>query len=76
MILGQAYSLSMRRGIIAALHLSVIASQHVIELRGKSSATTEKGLERVGEILQAARKIFAAQGYAGLSMRRVAAQVA
>ncbi|MES3025360.1 MAG: TetR/AcrR family transcriptional regulator [Pseudomonadota bacterium] len=41
----------------------------------KPSATTEKGLERVADILHAARSILAADGYAGLSMRRVAAEV-
>jgi AcrR family transcriptional regulator len=44
-------------------------------LKSKTSSTTEKGIERVTEILNAAREIFAAQGYAGLSMRSVAAQV-
>lgn len=44
-------------------------------LKSKASGTTEKGLERAHEILRAARDIFAAQGYAGLSMRSVAAQV-
>ncbi|MGH8807088.1 MAG: TetR/AcrR family transcriptional regulator [Noviherbaspirillum sp.] len=44
-------------------------------LRNKPSGTTEKGLERAHEILQVARTIFAAEGYAGLSMRRVAAEV-
>ncbi|MFL6675603.1 MAG: TetR/AcrR family transcriptional regulator [Massilia sp.] len=42
-------------------------------LRNKSSSTTEKGLGRAHEILQAARELLAAEGYAGLSMRRVAA---
>lgn len=41
----------------------------------KVSATTEKGRERAHEILRAAREILAADGYAGLSMRAVAAQV-
>jgi AcrR family transcriptional regulator len=41
-------------------------------LRNKASVTTEKGLGRAQDILQAARQIFAAGGYAGLSMRRVA----
>lgn len=44
-------------------------------LKSKTSSTTEKGLERVNEILSAAREIFAAEGYAGLSMRKVATQV-
>ncbi|WP_426174434.1 TetR/AcrR family transcriptional regulator [Massilia sp. TWR1-2-2] len=41
----------------------------------KSSVTTEKGLGRAKDILQAARELLAADGYAGLSMRRVAAEV-
>ena len=41
----------------------------------KASATTEKGRERAHEILRAAREILAADGYAGLSMRGVAAQI-
>lgn len=44
-------------------------------IKNKSSVTTEKGNERVQEILQAARLIFATQGYAGLSMRKLAAEV-
>ena len=44
-------------------------------LKSKTSGTTGKGLERVHEILLAARRIFAAEGYAGLSMRRVASGV-
>jgi AcrR family transcriptional regulator len=44
-------------------------------LQRKTSGTTERGYERARDILQAAREIFAADGYAGLSMRRVAAQV-
>src|SRR3569623_672497 len=40
----------------------------------KHSSTTEKGLGRAQEILDCARTILAAEGYAGLSMRRVAAQ--
>ncbi|PRC90673.1 Bacterial regulatory protein, tetR family [Solimicrobium silvestre] len=38
----------------------------------KNSVTTEKGIERMHEILHAARQLFAAEGYAGLSMRRLA----
>jgi AcrR family transcriptional regulator len=41
-------------------------------LRNKVSGTTEKGLSRAQDILQAARALLAAEGYAGLSMRRVA----
>jgi AcrR family transcriptional regulator len=44
-------------------------------LKSKPSGTTEKGFERAHEILHAARGLFAAEGYAGLTMRRVAAQV-
>ncbi|HEY0061459.1 MAG TPA: helix-turn-helix domain-containing protein [Telluria sp.] len=43
-------------------------------LKHKASSTTEKGLGRAHEILQAARTLLAAEGYAGLSMRRVAAE--
>ena len=43
-------------------------------LRNKSSLTTEKGWERVHAILQAARRLLATDGYAGLSMRKVAAE--
>ena len=41
-------------------------------LRNKASSTTGKGLERAQDILQAARALLAAEGYAGLSMRKVA----
>jgi AcrR family transcriptional regulator len=44
-------------------------------LKHKSSSTTEKGLGRASDILHAARALLAADGYAGLSMRRVAAEV-
>lgn len=44
-------------------------------LQRKTSSTTEKGYARATGILQAAREIFASDGYSGLSMRRVAAQV-
>lgn len=44
-------------------------------LKSKLSNTTEKGMERVNAILSAARTIFATEGYAGLSMRKVATQV-
>lgn len=44
-------------------------------LRSKGSETTDKGHERAHAILQATRSIFASQGYAGLSMRTVAARV-
>jgi len=43
-------------------------------LKHKPSNTTEKGLGRAHEILHAARALLAAEGYAGLSMRRVAAE--
>lgn len=44
-------------------------------LKHKPSNTTGKGLGRAHEILQAARALLASNGYAGLSMRRVAAEV-
>ena len=44
-------------------------------LKNKASSTTEKGLERVSEIVDAARNILATEGYAGLSMRKVAIEV-
>ncbi len=44
-------------------------------LKNKPSNTTEKGLGRANEILQAARALLAAEGYAGLSMRAVASKV-
>lgn len=43
-------------------------------LKNKPSATTGKGLGRAQDILDCARAILAQEGYAGLSMRRVAAQ--
>lgn len=46
----------------------------VIEsLKKKDSGTTGKGMDRARDILDAARGLFAAEGYAGLSMRGVAA---
>ena len=41
-------------------------------LKNKPSSTTEKGLGRAHGILQAARRLLAQDGHAGLSMRRVA----
>ncbi len=41
-------------------------------LRNKASTTTEKGFGRAVEILLVARRLLAAEGYAGLTMRRVA----
>ncbi len=41
-------------------------------LKNKPSNTTEKGLGRAQDILQAARTLLASEGYGGLSMRRVA----
>ena len=41
-------------------------------LKNKLSSTTEKGWGRAHGILQAARELLASEGYAGLSMRRVA----
>ncbi len=43
-------------------------------LKNKSSNTTEKGLGRAHDILRTARELLAADGYAGLSMRKVAAE--
>lgn len=43
-------------------------------LKHKQSGTTEKGMERAHGILHAAGALLAADGYAGLSMRRVAAE--
>ena len=43
-------------------------------LKNKASATTGKGLDRAQDILACAREILAREGYAGLSMRRVAVQ--
>ena len=44
-------------------------------LNNKPSGTTEKGLGRALDILHAARSLLAADGYAWLSMRKVAAEV-
>ena len=44
-------------------------------IKNKSSGTTEKGLGRINEILEAARHLLASEGYAGLSMRKVASEV-
>ena len=44
-------------------------------LRAKPSSTTEKGRGRAHEILHAARALLASEGYAGLSMRRLAQDV-
>lgn len=41
-------------------------------LKNKASGTTEKGWGRAQAVLQAARALLASEGYAGLSMRRVA----
>ena len=45
---------------------------NLASLNNKPSNTTEKGRGRALEILHAARLLLAAEGYAGLSMRRVA----
>lgn len=50
-------------------------SSTITSLKNKPSNTTEKGLGRAHEILQAARTLLAAEGYAGLSMRAVASKV-
>jgi AcrR family transcriptional regulator len=47
----------------------------ISSLHNKRSGTTDKGMERAHAIVEAARQIIAAEGYAGLSMRRVAADV-
>jgi len=44
-------------------------------LKHKPSSTTEKGLGRAHDILHAGRTLLAAEGYAGLSMRKLAAEV-
>lgn len=44
-------------------------------LKRKPSGTTEKGIGRALDILHAGRTLLATDGYAGLSMRRVAAEV-
>ncbi len=44
-------------------------------LKKKASGTTEKGLGRAHDILHAGRLLLASEGYAGLSMRRLAADV-
>lgn len=46
-----------------------------LPIKSKSAGITEKGQERAQEILHAARLIFATEGYAGLSMRRLASEV-
>lgn len=45
------------------------------KLRSKRSETTGKGHERARSILAAARTVFASEGYSGLAMRNIAAQV-
>mgnify|MGYP003384324712 CR=1 FL=1 len=47
----------------------------LIPSKKKISQTTEKGSERVEEILQKSILIFASEGYAGLTMRRVASEL-
>jgi AcrR family transcriptional regulator len=44
------------------------------QLKHKPSATTDKGIERAQEVLAAARALVVAEGFACLSMRRVAAE--
>ncbi|MEC7118956.1 MAG: helix-turn-helix domain-containing protein [Pseudomonadota bacterium] len=44
-------------------------------LRHKPSTTTEKGMERASAIVDAATRLFIAEGFAGLSMRGVAAEL-
>ncbi len=50
-------------------------SATIESLSDKPSLTTDKGLARAQEILMAAREIFVAEGYAGLSMRGVASKL-
>lgn len=50
-------------------------SATIESLTDKPSLTTDKGLARAQEILLAAREIFVAEGYAGLSMRGVASKL-
>ncbi|MFZ3193823.1 MAG: helix-turn-helix domain-containing protein [Moraxellaceae bacterium] len=44
-------------------------------LRHKPSLTTEKGMERASAIVEAATRLFIADGFVGLSMRAVAAEL-
>ena len=44
-------------------------------LNKKDSKTTDKGIHRANDILKTARTLFATEGYAGLSMRKVASQL-
>ena len=55
---------------------SPVTNTVIESLKNKGSGTTDKGVMRARGILAAAREIFALDGYAGLSMRAVAAKVA
>jgi AcrR family transcriptional regulator len=46
-----------------------------LALRSKASETTDKGYRRAREILQTARSLLVSEGYAGLSMRTIAARL-
>lgn len=65
-IIGQPYYFLKARAIILPMQRTLTS------LTNKPSTTTEKGLGRAHDILLAARSLLAAEGYAGLSMRRVA----
>ena len=52
-----------------------MSQQLVSSLRHKPSTTTEKGMERAAAIITAAKRLFIADGFAGLSMRGVAAEL-
>ena len=45
------------------------------QLKHKPAGTTDKGMERAQEVLAAARALVVSEGFAGLSMRRVAAEL-
>ena len=68
-IIGQVYYFLKPHVIMLFMPLKLTS------LVNKPSITTEKGMGRALDILHAARALLAADGYAGLSMRRVAAQV-
>lgn len=69
-IIGQSYYFLKPHAIIAPMPTTLTSA-----LQHKPSTTTEKGLGRALDILHAGRTLLAADGYAGLSMRRVAAEV-
>lgn len=69
-IIGQLYYFIKPHAIIRVMPDTLASS-----LKHKPSTTTEKGLGRALDILHAGRTLLAADGYAGLSMRGVAAEV-